>query len=137
MTSVATRSTSHGSETPLPGQIWENGRMKECQEHVKKKGECDRLLKVTKTKQSLGNCEKEKPVAVLSIIGEAKKYLPNETIKTQLKSGLLELMNTTYIWIITEGQDTCIGQIVEEVIRENTDKSQSCCFHKDDIVRDI
>ncbi|XP_076088140.1 transient receptor potential cation channel subfamily M member-like 2 [Mytilus galloprovincialis] len=154
MTSVAARSTSYGTETPLPGQIWENGRMKECQEDAKKKGKeklqeksgyslqntsncplCDRLLKVTKTKQSLGNCEKEKPVAVLSIIGEAKKYLPNETIKTQLKSGLLELMNTTYIWIITEGQDTCIGQIVEEVIRENTDKSQSCCIHKDGIAR--
>ncbi|CAG2245406.1 unnamed protein product [Mytilus edulis] len=44
-------------------------------------------------------------------------------------------MNTTYIWIITEGQDTCIGQIVEEVIRENTDKSQSCCIHKDGIAR--
>ncbi|OPL33877.1 hypothetical protein AM593_00734, partial [Mytilus galloprovincialis] len=81
----------------------------------------------------LKNWEREKPVAVLSIIGETKTYFPNETIKTQLKSGLLELMNTTNIWIITEGQDTCIGQIVEEVIRENTDKSQSCCCHKDDI----
>lgn len=38
MTSVAARSTSYGTETPLPGQIWENGRMKECQEDAKKKG---------------------------------------------------------------------------------------------------
>ncbi|XP_076088237.1 transient receptor potential cation channel subfamily M member 5-like isoform X1 [Mytilus galloprovincialis] len=44
-------------------------------------------------------------------------------------------MNTTNIWIITEGQNTCIGQIVEELIRENTGKSQSCCCHKDDILQ--
>ncbi|CAC5384044.1 TRPM1 [Mytilus coruscus] len=92
---------------------------------------CIRLLKVTKDQHKLKN--REKPVAVLSIIGEDKKYLPNETIKTQLKSGLIELMTTTYIWIIIEGRHTCIGQIVQEVIRGNTDKSQSRCIHKDEI----
>ncbi|CAC5399909.1 TRPM1 [Mytilus coruscus] len=92
---------------------------------------CIRLLKITKDQHKLKNGEK--PVAVLSIIGETKKYLPNETIKNQLKSGLIELMTTTCIWIITEGRDTCIGEVVEEVIRGKTDKSQSRCFHKDDI----
>ncbi|XP_052079706.1 transient receptor potential cation channel subfamily M member 1-like isoform X1 [Mytilus californianus] len=153
MTSVAARSTFYGAETPPSGRIWENGSMNEYREDVTKKREkkrkeksgyslqnksmcplCIRLLKVKKDQHKLKNGKE--PVAVLSIIGEAKEYLPNETIKNQLKTGLIELMITTCIWIITEGRDTCIGQVVEEVIRGNTDKCQSRCFHKDDTERD-
>ncbi|CAC5399911.1 TRPM3 [Mytilus coruscus] len=92
---------------------------------------CIELHKVTKTKQKLEDWEEEIPATVLSIIGDSKKYLPCETIKNQLKRGLLELMKKTNIWIITEGRNTCVGEIVEEVIRGNTKKTKSHVLHRD------
>ncbi|CAC5426271.1 unnamed protein product [Mytilus coruscus] len=58
--------------------------------------------------------EKEKPVALLSIIGGSDEYLPTETIRNQLKSGLLAIMKTINIWIITEGSKTGVAAIVKE-----------------------
>lgn len=44
---------------------------------------------------TLKTWEKERPVTVLSIVGGSTQYLPNETIKNQLKKGLQEIMETT------------------------------------------
>ncbi|XP_052079812.1 transient receptor potential cation channel subfamily M member-like 2 isoform X2 [Mytilus californianus] len=75
--------------------------------------------------------EKEKPVALLSIIGGSDEYLPTETIRNQLKSGLLAIMKTINIWIITEGSKTGVAVIVKEVIQGNIGKSIPHVFHRD------
>lgn len=48
-------------------------------------------FKDSKTKEKW---KKEKPIALVSIIGGSEKYLPTNTIKNQLKRGLNEIMNT-------------------------------------------
>lgn len=49
------------------------------------------LIKDSKTKEKW---KKDKPIALVSIIGGSDKYLPTNTIENQLKSGLNEIMNT-------------------------------------------
>ncbi|XP_063417314.1 transient receptor potential cation channel subfamily M member 3-like [Mytilus trossulus] len=75
--------------------------------------------------------ERGTPAALLFITGGSDKYMPNETIKNQLKSGLFEIIKTTSIWIITEGKDTAVGNIVEEAILENRGTYEIRVFHKD------
>ncbi|CAC5416875.1 unnamed protein product [Mytilus coruscus] len=72
----------------------------------------------------------ETPVAVLSIVGGPNQYLPNEMIKNQLEYGLLEMMETTKIWIKTDGENTGVGKIVEEFVK-NKENNLTHVFHED------
>ncbi|XP_063417313.1 transient receptor potential cation channel subfamily M member 2-like [Mytilus trossulus] len=79
-------------------------------------------------KKTFETWEDEKPVAFLSIVGGTNQYLPNETIKNQLKNGLQEIMETTKIWIKTDGENTSVGKIVEEFAKE--EKNLTHVFHE-------
>ncbi|CAG2255382.1 unnamed protein product [Mytilus edulis] len=78
--------------------------------------------------------EEEKPVAFLSIVGGTNQYLPNETIKNQLKNGLQEIMETTRIWIKTDGENTSVGKIVEEFAKEEKNLTHATHLGQSDYV---
>ncbi|CAC5416873.1 unnamed protein product [Mytilus coruscus] len=119
MTSEAVSYDSSRVGTTTSGQLRGSGLMNKSLKDMNKslkdvtrKQECIELHKVTKTKQKLEDWVEEIPATVLSIIGDSKKYLP-------------------YIWILTKGRNTCVGEIVEEVIRGNTKKTKSHVLHRD------
>ncbi|XP_052079375.1 transient receptor potential cation channel subfamily M member 1-like isoform X1 [Mytilus californianus] len=69
--------------------------------------------------------DKKAPKAVLSLTGGSENFLNNETIANRLKSGLLDLITTTSLWLITGAWNTEITTSVGEAIQEYRDKHEN------------
>ncbi|VDI66637.1 Hypothetical predicted protein [Mytilus galloprovincialis] len=65
------------------------------------------------------------PKAVLSLTGGSAHFLNNETLASRLKSGLLDLITTTSLWLITGATNTGITTSVGEAIQEYRDKHEN------------
>ncbi|XP_063411528.1 transient receptor potential cation channel subfamily M member 8-like [Mytilus trossulus] len=63
------------------------------------------------------------PKAVLSLTGGSTHFLNNETLVSRLKSGLLNLITTTSLWIFTGGTNYGITTSVGEAVREYKEKN--------------
>ncbi|CAC5410874.1 TRPM3 [Mytilus coruscus] len=68
---------------------------------------------------------KKAPKAVLSLTGGSEHFLNNETIASRLKSGLLDLITTTSLWLITGATNTGITTSVGEAVQEYRDKHEN------------
>ncbi|CAF0852590.1 unnamed protein product [Rotaria sordida] len=69
-------------------------------------------------------CCDKRPSLVISITGSAKEYNMKSKLFQIFRKGLLKVVRTTDVWIITDGINTSMTKLIGEIIRTNPDSSR-------------
>ncbi|CAF4619850.1 unnamed protein product [Rotaria sp. Silwood1] len=69
-------------------------------------------------------CCNKRPSLVISMTGSTKEYNMKSKLFRIFRKGLLKVVQTTDVWIITDGINTSITKLIGEIIRTNPDSSR-------------
>ncbi|CAF1272530.1 unnamed protein product [Adineta steineri] len=69
-------------------------------------------------------CANKRPSLVISVTGSAREYNMKSKLFRVFRQGLLKVVKTTDVWIITGGVNTSITKLIGEIIRTNPDQSR-------------